>query len=100
MTIIFIKFKSIIYIYILFTFSLIFAIGQSLHVTLFNCFLNLYWYSILFSGYLNISVTPEPTCDSGKFRCDNGDCIDLDNVCNQSPDCDDESDEQHCSEYY
>ena len=45
------------------------------------------------------AVTPEPTCAGSKFRCTSGMCIDIENVCNQQNDCDDESDEQHCSEF-
>ena len=44
------------------------------------------------------AVTPEPTCAGSKFRCNSGMCIDIQSVCNQNSDCDDESDEQHCSE--
>ena len=44
------------------------------------------------------TVTPEPTCAGSKFRCNSGMCIDIQNVCNRQNDCDDESDEQHCSE--
>ncbi|GFS06897.1 low-density lipoprotein receptor-related protein 2 [Elysia marginata] len=31
------------------------------------------------------------------FRCDDGQCIPYDIVCNKNPDCSDESDEQHCN---
>ena len=35
-------------------------------------------------------------CNKTQFTCDNGDCVMMEERCNQIPDCDDESDELNC----
>lgn len=42
--------------------------------------------------------TPAPTCPPGEFRCDNGHCISLVQVCDRNDDCSDNSDEKGCGE--
>ena len=36
-------------------------------------------------------------CDTGKFTCDDGQCISMDQRCDQLPDCRDEADEKNCN---
>ena len=36
------------------------------------------------------------SCKDGKFTCDDGQCINMDQRCNQVPDCQDKSDERNC----
>ena len=39
-------------------------------------------------------------CDDGEFKCSNGHCVDLDDICNGKNDCGDGSDEiLPCGEY-
>ena len=45
------------------------------------------------------SATTPATCPPGQFRCNNGQCIQYQFVCNKNPDCADASDEQHCSKW-
>lgn len=40
----------------------------------------------------------ENKCPKGEFQCKNGKCIDYKLVCNKDFNCDDESDENRCSE--
>ena len=35
-------------------------------------------------------------CNSTQFTCDDGQCVKMEERCNQIPDCDDESDERNC----
>lgn len=41
-------------------------------------------------------IEPKPACGPGKFRCDDGACIDEDYRCDEVADCRDGSDEQYC----
>ena len=43
---------------------------------------------------LRIKLT---TCDEGLFTCDDGQCIDIETRCDQSPNCKDQSDENNCN---
>ena len=46
-------------------------------------------------------VKPAPTCPGSQFRCDNGECIHYQYVCNKNPDCSDSSDEPpHCCKLF
>lgn len=47
--------------------------------------------------FYRLAVTPEPTCQGNQFRCESGQCIHYEMVCNKQFDCNDESDEQRCS---
>lgn len=57
-----------------------------------------------FQGIVNMwlichspDVEPRPpTCGPGKFRCDDGACIDDDYRCDEVTDCRDGSDERYC----
>ncbi|KAL1514177.1 hypothetical protein ABEB36_003476 [Hypothenemus hampei] len=46
---------------------------------------------------LDVSARPQVDCLSGWWRCDNGNCISQDMVCDNTDDCGDNSDERSCS---
>jgi hypothetical protein len=43
-----------------------------------------------------LGAEPKPACGPGKFRCDDGVCIDEDYRCDEVADCCDGSDERYC----
>lgn len=47
---------------------------------------------------IKLSASLKPLCPGDEFHCGSGGCINQTLVCNKEPDCDDKSDERHCSE--
>jgi len=43
-----------------------------------------------------LDTESKPACETGKFRCDDGACIDEDYRCDDVSDCQDGSDERYC----
>ena len=64
------------------------------------CTVGLLYYMVSLNKSIICTVTPAPTCPNGQFRCDSGQCINYQYVCNKVPNCDDASDEPpHCCRY-